>query len=300
MRDAEDRPRAHQAPQDVGSAIPECRRHLIKEVSGGTEISGLYLASYFDWYRLLRLGADGRYRLILWKVDDLTHEALDVRDYKGRYSVSRTPDGDKQVTLDFGRQSLVNGGDANDETLLFMRSGERRYLLRSFALNGMAFDIREHGTLGSSNDYLFDVTMASPFGEEPYEGRAAPAVADLPRALARLVTADPLTMHILQVDDIDAPEEFEENRKVMCTLSLGARDGLYLNMPVFSDVRSGKSLKGWVWQMDPSNCRAGIGYDVDDNGRITLLPAVGDVLTTQSTSSQAAASSKAIRPGTSA
>ncbi|MGB3469729.1 MAG: hypothetical protein WBA51_02780 [Erythrobacter sp.] len=247
----------------------------------GADVAGLYLSSYFSRHRLLILERSGRYRLIHWKLDERNYERSGAREYRGRYELTKTSYGDQQVTLDFGPQRLLSGDDANDDPLLFMRSGEDRYLLRTLALDEMAFDIRENGRLGRADDYLFSATLSTPFGKEHYDGRGAPPVEDLPLALASLVTAEPLRMTIIQVDALDEPEEYEENRQVMCTLSLGEQDGLYMNMPLFSPEETGRGLKGWVWRMDPANCRAGIGYEVGDDGQITKMPRIGDVLTSR-------------------
>jgi hypothetical protein len=268
-------------PRTLAEALPLQYASTIVDAPKGSGIPGLYLSSYLSWHRVLILGQNGQYRLVLWKIDKDTFARSEAREYTGRYSVTKTEYGDELVELDFRRQELLNGGDACDESLLFMRSGGDRYLIRPMDLNQTAFDIRENGTLGQSDAYLFDASLTTHFGEEPYQGRPSPPVEALPRQLARLVTAEPLVMMITAVDELPDTGGFSENQRVMCTLSLGESDGLYMNMPIYSPAESGKQLEGHVWVLRPTNCRAGVRYEIDAGGAVIEMPQVGDILTSK-------------------
>ncbi|MBX7482563.1 hypothetical protein [Qipengyuania qiaonensis] len=276
-------PAAPGTPATLREAIPADYLAAFSDRPHGSGPPGLYLSSYLDWHRLLLLRPDGRYHLLFWKIDRFSFERVDMRDYSGRYRVVSTRDGDERVVLDIGSKELKNGADARDELLLFMRSGNTKYLLRETDLQHMAYSIRENGRLDQSDNYLFEAALSDPFVEEPYEGRTAPPVEDLPHALRKLVTAPPLRMTITEVDDIeeeDIGEVDDYDTTVMCTLSLGEENGLYMNMPLFSPKESDRQLRGWVWRMHPTNCRAGIKCTTDADGRIIDGPVVGDVLTT--------------------
>lgn len=55
-----------------------------------------------------------------------------------------------------------------------------------------------------------------------------------------------------------------------------------MNMPLFSSAETGRQLVGWVWEMAPRACKAGIEYRKDANGAIVHGPiVVGDVLITR-------------------
>lgn len=268
-------------PKTLAEALPLQYASTIVDVPTGSGIPGLYLSSYFSWHRVLILGQNGQYRLVLWKIDKDTFARSEAREYTGRYSVTKTEYGDDLVELDIGLQELSNGGDAGDALLLFMRSGGNRYLIRPSDLNQMALAIREKGTLGQSDAYLFNASLTTRFGEEPYEGRPSPPVEALPRQLAMLVTAEPLVIMITAVDELPDTKGVSENQRVMCTLSLGESDGLYMNMPIYSPAESGKQLQGHVWVLHPTNCRAGVRYDIDAEGAVIEMPQVGDILTSK-------------------
>lgn len=268
-------------PRTLGEALPLQYASRIGGGPTGSGIPGLYLSSYISWHRVLTLDQNGRYRLVFWKIDKDTFELSEVRDYTGRYSVTKTEHGDDLVTLDFGRQEFSSGSDGDDEALLFMRSDNRRYLIRPYDLADMAFNIRENGTLGRSDSYLFDASLATPFGDEPYDGRRSPPVEDLPRQLAMLVAAEPLVMTITAVDELPDTGGLWENQRVMCTMSHGENDGLYMNMPIYSAAESGKHLRAHVWVMHPTNCRAGVHYEIDAEGSVIEMPQIGDVFTSK-------------------
>jgi hypothetical protein len=268
-------------PKTLGDAIPSEYRKLFGQGQTGNSddsLIGLYRSSYIHWHRLLMLHADGSYRLLFWKSSEAKKFSYDEpRMYKGRYSREITDQGDELVTLDFDDQELQSGSDAGDQQLLLMRSTDQRYLLRPSELNHMAFNIRENNRLGRSDGYLFSATLSDLFFEEPFEGRLSPPIADLPVKLRRLVEAKPLSMTIVAVAEPVIFDEEIGQGDIMCTLSLGQKDGLYMNMPLFSPFGSGKNLRGWVWGMDPQNCRAGIRYFRSSNA-VTDLPTVGDIL----------------------
>jgi hypothetical protein len=268
-------------PRTLAEALPPRFAPKIADGANGPDIPGLYLSSYLSRHRVLMLDQNGRYRLLLWKIDRVTFERSEAREYAGSYSVSTTDHGDALVVLDFGQHELVNGGDSSAEHLLFMRSAGTQYLLQRHDLNHMAFEIRENGRLGDSDSYFFAASLAMPFADEPFEGRPAPPVDDLPRELAALVVAAPLVMTITAVDEVPDTDGIWENQRVYCTLSLGEEDGLYMNMPVYSTAESGKRLKGHVWVRHPTNCRAGIHYERDAQGSIIELPEIGDALTSK-------------------
>jgi hypothetical protein len=52
-------------------------------------------------------------------------------------------------------------------------------------------------------------------------------------------------------------------------------------MPLYSTKESGRHLTGWVWEMAPHACKAGVGYRRTKDGSIDRGPEVGDVLTTR-------------------
>jgi hypothetical protein len=265
-------------PGTLGEAMPPRYASRIVDIPTGSGIPGLYLSSHFRWHRVLVLYQNGRFRQIVWDVDKETSQILGAQEFTGRYLVTKTEYGDDLVTLGSLSQKLW---DTPDSRLLFMQSGNRRYLIRPYFLDSMAFDIREKGKMGPSDDYLFDATPTTPFGEEPYDGRPSPPVEDLPLQLAMLVTAEPLVMTITAVDELPDTQGFWENQRVMCTLSLGEKDCLYINMPIFSVGDSGKRLKGNVWELHPTNCRAGIHYEIDAEGSVIEMPQVGDIFTSK-------------------
>jgi hypothetical protein len=265
-------------PRTLGEAMPPRYASRIANVPAGSGIPGLYLSSHFRWHRVLVLDQTGRFRQIAWDVDKETSKILGAQEFTGRYLVTKTEFGDDLVTLGSLTQTLW---DTPDSKLLFMQSGNNRYLIRPYDLDSMAFDIREKGRMGRSSDYLFDATPMTPFGEEPYDGRQAPPVEDLPHQLALLVTAEPLVMTITAVDELPDTQGFWENQRIMCTLSLGENDGLYMNMPIYSAADSGKQLKGHVWELHPTNCRAGVHYEVDAQGAVIEMPQVGDTFTSK-------------------
>jgi hypothetical protein len=262
------------------ASVPERFRGELSASARPEGYHGVYFSRYFDYCRLLDLRSDGTYALILWNVEEGASQSWQqARAYRGRYEARTTPSGDTLLILDIASQDLANGGDANDEALIFMRSGESRYLLRLDDFDAMAFDIRVNGRLGRSENYLFDVQLDDPLPAEPYEGRDAPPIEDLPGELRDKVNAQPIETRIIHVDMIGEPAEFVENRQVLCTLDKGSDDGLYMNMPLYSPEGSGRELEGWVWQMDRKNCRAGIRYTVGPGGDIIDQPRIGDVLT---------------------
>jgi hypothetical protein len=96
-----------------------------------------------------------------------------------------------------------------------------------------------------------------------------------------LIHVEPLLATITHVDDPNLDDEDEGEGTIMCTLDLGEDDGLRMNMPLYSPENTGRQLKGWVWDMAPHACRAGIEYRRGEDGAVECGPVAGDVLTTR-------------------
>jgi hypothetical protein len=282
LRDAVD-PAAPEAgdPATVVDALPVEHRGSFEGGVEGPGLVGLYLSSYFDWHRLLALQPDGQYRLLFWRIHSETFERIEVRSYGGRYEISRSLDDDESIELDIDLRASSLGSDANDHRLVAMHSDGETLLLRADELGDMATSIANHGEMGRSEYYFRRVTLDDAFGEEPYDGCVAPPLADLPRALQALISAEPLLITITHVEDPNPDEEDEGEGTVMCTLDRGEDDGLRMNMPLYSPEDTGRKLKGWVWDMAPRACKAGIEYRRGEDGTIEQGPVEGDVLTTR-------------------
>ncbi|MDH6590175.1 hypothetical protein M2165_000064 [Variovorax sp. TBS-050B] len=236
---------------------------------------GLFLSVYIDWRRLLAFDGEGRYRLLFWKNDHKTGEALEVRHYEGPYRVQQTAAGDRLLELDIALRRDSLGSDANDERLYLMRSGGQALLLKADSLEDMATAIGGRGSLGRSEDYFRAVRLGDPLPDEDSDGMAAPPFDDLPAALQALVHREPLRTTIVEVaaDTGDADDE-----TLMVRVDLGSSSGLRMNMPLMSPKGSGRDLYGWVWEMDEARCGVGIEVERDAAGRIVGGPQVGDVL----------------------
>ncbi|MDY7098826.1 MAG: hypothetical protein SXU28_11860 [Pseudomonadota bacterium] len=265
----------------IGALIPAQYRALLVSEQNGPEYSGIYLSGRFGYFRILAIRPDGTYRLFFWDTERETGNPMRMRDYQGRYFEEGTEEGDTRLILDIGYKDLSNGGDANDEALIVMQSGPTAYLLREDDFDRMAYSFREDAVMGDSEAYLVRVSLDDRYTEEPYDGRAVPPVGDLPVALRNRVLAEPITVTIIAVDEISSLEPYAENQNVLCTLDKGADDGLYMNMPLFSPEGTGRNLRGWVWQMDPDNCRAGVKYTVNEKGGVSDRPRIGDTLTSK-------------------
>ncbi|WP_184409523.1 GAD-like domain-containing protein [Xanthomonas sp. 3075] len=286
LRDAVDGPASVAAtPTTNGDALPAAQRStfegLFNQRQNTNDLHGLYLSSYIDWHRMLALEPDGQYRLLFWKIDHRSLARTDVRAYSGRYEVARSELGDEHVTLDIRLRRDSSGSDANDAQLVVMRSGTDMFLLRTDELADMATAMDGATTLGRSEYYFRKVTLADAFVEEPSAGRAAPPLADLPQALQQLVNANAIIATITHVDEADPDAEDDGAGTVMCRLDRGRDDGLRMNMPLRSPPGTGRALYGWVWEMDPAACRAGIKYQRGSDGEMEHGPVVGDVLTSR-------------------
>jgi hypothetical protein len=268
-------------PTTVGDALPVEHRGSFEGIVNGPGLAGLYLSSYFDWHRLLALQPDGQYRLLFWKIHHETFERIEARAYVGTYEISRSADADENIELDIALRADSLGSDANDHRLVVMHSDGTTWLLRADELEDMATSIASHGDMGRSEYYFRRVTLDEAFGEEPGDGRVAPPFADLPQALQALMRAEPLLMTITHVEDPNLDEEDDGEGTVMCTVDLGEEDGLRMNMPLYSPESTGRQLKGWVWDMAPRACRAGIEYRRAEDGTIEHGPVAGDVLTSR-------------------
>ncbi|WP_349781097.1 GAD-like domain-containing protein [Xanthomonas arboricola] len=286
LRDAVDGPATvADAPTTNGDALPAEQRPMFEGLFNAPQCSndlhGVYLSSYIDWHRMLALEPNGQYRLLFWKIDHRSLARTDVRAYAGRYEVTQTEIGDEQVTLHIRLRSDSSGSDANDAQLVVMRSGTDMFLLRADELADMATAMDGAKTLGRSEYYFRKVTLGDAFVEEPSGGRAAPPLADLPRALQQRVTAEAIIATITHVDDVDPDAEDDGAGTVMCTLDRGQDDGLRMNMPLRSPPDTGRALYGWVWEMHPAACRVGINYQRGSDGKVEHGPVVGDVLTSR-------------------
>lgn len=282
LRDAVDAATANaRKPATVADAIPDEYRSLFDHIETGNGLAGLYLSSYLDSHRLLALQADRHYQLLFWEIDDRTFDRTDVRAYTGSYRIARNAEGDEIVELAIALHNDSLGSDANDAELTVMRTEGTTFLLRTTELESVATAIGGWNEIGRSDDYFRSVTLSDAFVEEPFEGRAAPPFADLPRALQALVHVEPLRATITHIAPLNPDQDDEEEGTVMCTLSLGEDDGLRMNMPLFSPTETGRQLVGWVWEMAPRACKAGIEYRKGANGAIVHGPVVGDVLITR-------------------
>ena len=282
LRDAVDpsKPKADK-PTTVAGALPVEYRSLFADIATGQGLSGLYLSSYSDWHRLLALRPDGQYRLLFWRIHYQTFERTGIRGYSGTYEVSRNSEGDDTIELDIVLRADSAGGDDDDERLVAMYSAKTTFLLQVYELEDIATAIGGRDQMGRSEYYFRRVTLDDPFVEEPSDGRAAPPFTDLPHALQALIHVEPLLTTITHVDDPNLDEEYEGEGTVMCTLDLGEDDGLRMNMPLYSPENTGRQLKGWVWDMAPRACKAGIKYRRGEDGAVEHGPVAGDVLTTR-------------------
>ncbi|MHC1655186.1 GAD-like domain-containing protein [Stenotrophomonas maltophilia] len=265
----------------VFNALPIEHRSMCEDIATGPGLAGLYLSSYLDWHRLLALQPGGQYRLLFWRIHHKTFERTEIRVYSGSYEISSNSAGDEVVALDVNLREDSLGSDANDEELVAMHVDDTTFLLRADELEDMATAIGGRGVMGRSEHYFRRVTLDAPFVEEPSDGRASPSFMNLPHALQALIHVEPLRATITHVDDPDLDQEYEGEGTVMCTLDLGEDDGLRMNMPLYSPESSNRQLKGWVWDMAPRACKAGVGYRRGDDGVIEFGPMVGDVLTTR-------------------
>lgn len=282
LRDAVDSPKPKaDEPVTVLNALPVEHRAMFEGIATAPGLTGLYLSSCIDWHRLLALQPSGQYRLLFWRIHHKTFERTEIRVYSGSYEIFSNSEGDDIIALDVTLREDSLGSDANDEELVAMHAEEGTFLLRADELEDMATAIGGRGVMGRSEHYFRRVTLDAPFVEEPSDGRAAPSFTDLPHALQALIHVEPLLAIITHVDDPDIDEEHEGEGTVMCTLDLGEDDGLRMNMPLYSPENTRRQLKGWVWDMAPHACKAGIRYGRGDDGVIEYGPMVGDVLTTR-------------------
>lgn len=282
LRDAVDPPTpTAEKPTTAASALPVEHRSMFEGIEKGPGLAGLYLSSYIDWHRLLALQPSGQYRLLFWRIHHKTFERTEIRAYSGSYEISVNSAGDGIVALEVTLREDSLGSDANDEELVVMHAEETTFLLRTQALEDMATAIGGRDVMGRSEHYFRRVTLDDPFVEEPGDGRAVPSFMNLPHALQELIHVDHLLATIAHVGDPDLDEEHEGEGTVMCTLDLGEDDGLRMNMPLYSPENASRQLHGWVWDMAPRACKAGIGYRRGEDGVIEHGPVVGDVLTTR-------------------
>ncbi len=283
LRDAVDPPkRKADEPTTVADALPDEYQPVFQEIEMGPGLAGLYLSSYIGWHRLLALQPDGQYRLLFWRIHHKTLERTETRLYTGAYRIFHTAEGDEAIALDISLRADSLGSDVNDDRLIAMRSGGAIWLLQASGLGNIGTAIGGWGEMGRSEHYFGRVRLNDAFVEEPSEGRPAPPLTDLPLALLALIHIEPLRPTITHVASPNLAEEEDGEGTVMCTLDLGENDGLRMNMPLWSPLDTGRHLKGWVWEMDPFACQAGINYRRGEDGSIENGPMVGDILTTRS------------------
>lgn len=282
LRDAVDpsKPKADK-PTTIVNALPVEHRSMFEGIATGSGLAGLYLSSYIDWHRLLALQPDGQYRLLFWRIQHKTFDRAEIRVYSGSYKISCNSAGDDIVALDIILRENSLGSDANDDRLVAMHAGGTTFLLRADELEDIATAIGGRGVMGRSEYYFRRVSLDDPFVEEPSDGRGAPSFGNFPDALQALIHVEPLLATITHVDDPNLDDEDEGEGTVMCTLDLGEDDGLRMSMPLYSPGNTGRQLKGWVWDMAPHACRAGIEYRRGEDGAVECGPVAGDVLTTR-------------------
>lgn len=268
-------------PASLAAALPPGQRAAFADMEhDGDDLSGLYLSSYIDWHRLLRLGADGDYRLLFWKSDPKTRAPCNARPYSGRYKVLRTADGDCIVRLDLTMTDESLGSDGNDAELFVVQSGGETWLLQAASIGDIATAIGGRGTMGRSDQYFRQTRLSDPLPEYVSDGVESLPFDDLPVELQALVHREPLRTTIIWVNNDGDPED----PTVMVRVDIGSEGGLRMNMPLMSPPNSPRVLRGWVWQMDPASCGVGIQVDRDASGRIIGGPKVGDVLVTRADS----------------
>ncbi|TKT75914.1 GAD-like domain-containing protein [Aquamicrobium sp. LC103] len=286
LRDAVDPPEPKaDKPTTVADALPAAHRSTFEDIATGQGLAGLYLSSYIDWHRLLALQPNGQYRLLFWRIHHKTFERIEVRAYSGSYEVSRSAEGDETIRLDIALTKDSSGSDASDERLVAMQSDAATFLLRARELKDMATAIGGRDLMGRSEYYFRQVTLDKAFQAEPSGGRKALPFADLPKALQALIHVKPLVTTISHVAEPNPDDEEDGEGTVMCTLDLGEKDGLRMNMPLYSPRDTGRQLRGWVWDMAPHACEAGVEYRRGTDGSIEHGPVVGDVLTTRAPNS---------------
>ncbi|MEB2844666.1 hypothetical protein GAO09_28325 [Rhizobiales bacterium RZME27] len=283
LRDAVDPPKKKgEEPNTLVQAIPDAYRDMFADSATGDDLTGLYLSSYSDWYRLLALQPGGQYRLLFWRIHYQTFERTEVRSYAGPYKIERNANGDIKLVLDIRLRGDSLGSDARDDELLVMPTGGETLLLQFGELKNIATAIGGRGTIGSSKYYFRRVTPEEALSENSSDDRAAPPLTDLPQSLRELVHVEPVMPRITHVAEPVLDEEDDGEGTVMCTLDLGEEDGLRHNMPLYSPAHTDRHLIGWIWGMAPHACQVGVRYKRGEDGTILHGPRVGDLLTTRS------------------
>lgn len=238
-----------------------------------------YFSSYVDRHRLLALKPDGSYRLLFWTTDARALNPSEPRLYSGAYGASRTEGGDTVIRLEMNELADSTGRDFDDRELIVMQTGDARHLLQCSALKYIATGIGRNEMIDEPDAVFSKVGLADAVTPYPEGGWPAPPWSDLPASLKELVHREPLTATITYVDPF--VDDGNEDATVMVTIDLGTENGLSMNMPFYSPADAGKALRGWVWRLDPRQCRLGIDPVRDDDGKIVAMPEVGDVLTSR-------------------
>lgn len=144
-------------PLTLRDAIPAEQAARLDDIDhDGDEhpIAGLYVSRYLDWYRLLALGATGRYQLLFWRIHDKTGARQEIREYGGVYTLEQDAQGDTHVSLDIKLNPQSLGSDANDQALVLSSIGGVLRLLRTPDLPRIADQIARRQRLGHSERYF--------------------------------------------------------------------------------------------------------------------------------------------------
>ena len=192
LRDAVDPPKPPVRPETVAVALPaEYRSAFADKPDKGEEIAGLYLSKYVDWFRLLRLGTDGKYGLLFWRIHHKTGERQEIRAYSGSYSQWRDSNDDHHVRLEIKLNRVSLGSDADDADLVVATAGDMTRLLRTSKLAEIASAIQMRGKLGRSEYYFRRIRLDDPLPRYGSDGEDALAVTDgVPSTLRALLSKE--------------------------------------------------------------------------------------------------------------
>ena len=279
LRDAVDTPNAPALakPANLKTAIPiEYLSDFIGTESNTDRLSGLYLSSYINWYKLIRLNDDNSYILLYWEINKKTGERKEIRSYTGNYTLYQTEDKDQFIKLDIEMRDDSLGSDEDDSELFVIHHKDETMLLITYAIDDVATSIGSYGTMGPTNEYYTNRKLTDPIPKYFSNGIDALPMETLPIALQQLIHTEPLEMNIIEVGN----EESHDDTTVMVKVNIGEDHGLRMNMPVWSAKNSSRNLHGWVWDIDAKNCGVGIDVEREDSGEIINKPQVGDVLVT--------------------
>ncbi|MEO1493430.1 MAG: GAD-like domain-containing protein [Pseudomonadota bacterium] len=262
-------------PDTLAAALPPDHLHDFVDAPDKPE-GALYLSVYIDWYKALWLGRDGTYRLLYWRIHHKTGAHSEIRAYRGSYAwrTDRDP-GDRMVELNMVLRKDSLGSDGDDMDLVAAHLNGTDLLLLKSGLGSMATKIGRNDTFRCDSDVYVRTALTEPIPQHGEDTIGVSAVEDLPASLRALVHTKPLVAQIIEIPD----KTVAEDGTLMVTVDLGTNDGLRMNMPMMSPAQDAKSLHGWVWRLDETQC--GVGLDIEDPDDQTSWPEVGDVLTTR-------------------